>query len=533
MKMLLVVLVILAAMNVNGQYANVKLNNTYVGGEVWIAMNPKNVNNLVVGTHGQFITSQSNMLYYYSMNGGYNWTGRTMLSTLAQPGTDPVVVVDTNGYFYYICLGNWGTPPPNLDKLLCNKSTDGGVNWNNGVTFGVPAPRMNDMPMACVDLSNSQYGNSIYVTWTMIDSMQSTNPLDSSYVYFSRSTNQGQTFSTAKRISKIAGKAAWDYSTPEGPVPCTGTNGEIYVTYPYNSKVLFTRSLDGGNIWLNNEIIAANQAGGWPQHHSPVITCDLSNSQYRGNVYICFSDLRNGPNNRDIFLTKSTNKGDNWSAPVKVNNNTNNTIQEMPWICVDPVTGYIWIVFYDGRNYSTLSLYDVYVARSTNGGASFQNVKVSDNNSKTLASAWNGDYIGITANNNKVRPVWTTSTGSSNNDIWTAIIDSFTVGIQSISTEIPSSYSLKQNYPNPFNPVTNIKFDIILDSRFRGNDTPRRVVLKVYDVMGREVQTLVNESFQPGKYETTFDGSMLNSGVYFYKLITDGFTDTKRMILIK
>jgi hypothetical protein len=190
-------------------------------------------------------------------------------------------------------------------------------------------------------------------------------------------------------------------------------------------------------------------------------------------------------------------------------------------------------VFYDGRNYSTLSLYDVYVARSTNGGASFQNVKVSDNNSKTLASAWNGDYIGITANNNKVRPVWTTSTGSSNNDIWTAIIDSFTVGIQSISTEIPSSYSLKQNYPNPFNPVTNIKFDIILDSRFRGNDTPRRVVLKVYDVMGREVQTLVNESFQPGKYETTFDGSMLNSGVYFYKLITDGFTDTKRMILIK
>ena len=55
----------------------------------------------------------------------------------------------------------------------------------------------------------------------------------------------------------------------------------------------------------------------------------------------------------------------------------------------------------------------------------------------------------------------------------------------------------------------------------------------VYDVMGREVQTLVNESLKPGTYEVSFDGSMLNSGVYFYKLIIDGFTETKKMLLIK
>jgi hypothetical protein len=59
------------------------------------------------------------------------------------------------------------------------------------------------------------------------------------------------------------------------------------------------------------------------------------------------------------------------------------------------------------------------------------------------------------------------------------------------------------------------------------------VVLKVYDVMGREVQTLVNESLKPGTYEATFDGSALNSGVYFYKLVTDGFSETKKMIMIK
>ena len=57
--------------------------------------------------------------------------------------------------------------------------------------------------------------------------------------------------------------------------------------------------------------------------------------------------------------------------------------------------------------------------------------------------------------------------------------------------------------------------------------------LVVYDVMGREVQTLVNERLQPGTYETSFDGSSLNTGVYFYRMVTDGFTETKRMILLK
>lgn len=106
------------------------------------------------------------------------------------------------------------------------------------------------------------------------------------------------------------------------------------------------------------------------------------------------------------------------------------------------------------------------------------------------------------------------------------------VSVQNISTEIPSAYSLSQNYPNPFNPVTKIRFSIpsLSSPRGLGGDL---ILLKVFDITGREVQTLVNERLQPGSYETTFDGSMLNSGVYFYKLMTDGFSETKRMILLK
>ncbi len=109
------------------------------------------------------------------------------------------------------------------------------------------------------------------------------------------------------------------------------------------------------------------------------------------------------------------------------------------------------------------------------------------------------------------------------------------IGIQPISTEIPTKFELFQNYPNPFNPVTKIRFDIALDSRFRGNDN---VFLKVYDILGKEVATLVNEQLQAGTYEIEWpapSGNAINypSGVYFYSLITNNFTQTRKMVVIK
>ena len=92
------------------------------------------------------------------------------------------------------------------------------------------------------------------------------------------------------------------------------------------------------------------------------------------------------------------------------------------------------------------------------------------------------------------------------------------------NTTIPASTSLEQNYPNPFNPATIIKFNVSKS----GN-----VKIVVYDVMGREVQTLVNESRKPGTYVTSFDGSALNSGVYFYKISAGDYSETMRMILEK
>jgi hypothetical protein len=113
-------------------------------------------------------------------------------------------------------------------------------------------------------------------------------------------------------------------------------------------------------------------------------------------------------------------------------------------------------------------------------------------------------------------------------DKWWAI-DNFCVlrweeGVSSIENDIPDKYTLSQNYPNPFNPSTVITYSL---------PKPGIVKLTVYDVLGREARTLVNEYKPAGIYEVTFDDSSLSSGLYFYRMNAGGFMDVKKMILLK
>lgn len=91
-------------------------------------------------------------------------------------------------------------------------------------------------------------------------------------------------------------------------------------------------------------------------------------------------------------------------------------------------------------------------------------------------------------------------------------------------SEIPVEFSLGQNYPNPFNPVTKIEYSV---PRFS------LVTLKIYDILGKEITTLVDKEMNPGKYSIDFDGSKLSSGIYFYKMISGNFSETKKMIMVK
>ncbi|MCX6157496.1 MAG: T9SS type A sorting domain-containing protein [Ignavibacteriota bacterium] len=105
-----------------------------------------------------------------------------------------------------------------------------------------------------------------------------------------------------------------------------------------------------------------------------------------------------------------------------------------------------------------------------------------------------------------------------------AFYDTINTSITKLGSEIPSKYDLYQNYPNPFNPTTNIKFDIIRNGI---------VKLDIYDITGRNINSLVNGKLEAGKYEFNLNASYLPSGVYFYKLETENFTMTRRMVLLK
>lgn len=112
-------------------------------------------------------------------------------------------------------------------------------------------------------------------------------------------------------------------------------------------------------------------------------------------------------------------------------------------------------------------------------------------------------------------------TGITNVNLW---LDKPITSVNSLYDRMPSDYSISQNYPNPFNPSTRIKYSV-----------PKtcNITIKVYDILGREVSTLLNEVKQAGNYEIQFSGTNLASGIYFYQMRANGFVETKKFILMK
>ncbi|MFI5144298.1 MAG: S8 family serine peptidase [Ignavibacteria bacterium] len=175
------------------------------------------------------------------------------------------------------------------------------------------------------------------------------------------------------------------------------------------------------------------------------------------------------------------------------------------------------------------------IQASTNNGTSFNTLltmnytdlttTTSCSNSEftpSAASDWRTKKVGLPVGTNKVNIEAVSAFG---NDIWVdSICVKLFVGVQPISGEIPKIYSLSQNYPNPFNPATRIEFAL---------PKAGMVKLVVYNVLGAEVTTLINENMQAGYHAVSFNGTNLASSVYFYKLTAGDFTAVKKMLMIK
>ena len=368
------------------------------------------------------------------------------------------------------------------------------------------------------------------MAWTEFDDYGSSNPQDSSRIIFSRSSDGSLSWPQTIRISDLGGDCLDDDNTVEGAVPAVGPNGEVSLSWSGPAGIMFDKSLDGG-LTFGSDIPVTDQPGGWAFdipgisrcNGFPVTGCDVSNSPYQGTIYIVWSDQRNGLSNTDIFLTKSTNGGSDWTTPLQVNDDSTTRHQFFPWMTIDQSTGYIYIVFYDRRN--TIGNYtDVYMARSTDGGESFSNFPVSETSFLPVDHIFFGDYTNIAADNGMIYPMWM-RIDQGILSVWVAIVeDSIFTDVSNRQDLTAKNFHLYQNYPNPFNPTTMINYQLPMISP---------VHLTVHDILGREIAILIDNQMPAGNHRVIWDATDKPAGIYYYTIQAGDYREVKKMILVK
>ncbi|MGH2575708.1 MAG: T9SS type A sorting domain-containing protein, partial [Ignavibacteria bacterium] len=364
----------------------------------------------------------------------------------------------------------WKDKRINKYRLFMNYSS------NNGTTWQIHDSRVDNdntpsfNPFEDLEFDCGNSGN-VYAAWRAYDG-------DKWTINFNRSSNHGAGwYSQDLRIDK----------SPEGVhinaiSIVAGNNGFVYGIWCYGvspdnnvSKLFFNHSSNYGLTWQSTDRRLDNAPS---NYHARYANLEIDNS---GKVFVVWQQepfCTPNPcfNMQDIYMNYSLNNGAGWNnSPFRIDDAPDNTAQRQPIITCNN-SGNAFVSWRDNRN-----------------NPEFGNPLV--------------NYYSV-----KVNFSLTSLSGNENT--------------------IPSYYKLHQNFPNPFNPATKIKFDIPL------NLTPSTakallVKLVIYDILGSEIVTLLNELLKSGTYEVVWDASKYSSGVYFYKLITDGFVQTKKMLLVK
>jgi len=235
-------------------------------------------------------------------------------------------------------------------------------------------------------------------------------------------------------------------------------------------------------------------------------------------------------------LFVSSNSGTNWNIIFDLSNTNVIGIKdslillgtEYQGIYRSSNLGQSWVKTYSSnREISAIYIYgqNVFAAGdksflvSTNAGLNFTDRTENLGNSNITSIALLNNVIYISNGIYATQPV----------SIWKRPLNEL-IGISQISSEIPINYRLYQNYPNPFNPMTNIKFDVPATPQNSGKEN---VILKIYDVLGKEITTLVDKELSPGTYEVNFDGTNYPSGIYYCRMSFGESATVNKMILLK
>lgn len=372
--------------------------------EPTIAINPNNQNQICAGS----VLDN----FYISEDGGKKWQLQKLKSSFGVYG-DPVIRVTKDGSIIYAHLSNpVGKAYQSkefLDRIVIQKSKDGGQTWSDGSYPEVDHMKDHDKHW----LSFASNGD-VLMAWTEFDKYGSKDQKDKSRILFSTSKDEGDTWSKSVQVSQVQGDCIDDDFTTEGAVVAESADGTYFLVWAFDQKIYLNKSKDRGLTWLAKDLIIADQPGGWAYdipginrcNGMPFIKCDRSNGPHNGNLYVSWTDQRNGNEDTDVWVISSSDNGKNWSRPLRVNNDKPGKHQFFSNMDVDPITGYIYIVFYDRRDHDDLKT-EVYLAYSVDGGRHFENIKLSKSPFTPIPTLFFGDYNDISAYNNIIRPIWT------------------------------------------------------------------------------------------------------------------------------
>lgn len=240
-------------------------------------------------------------------------------------------------------------------------------------------------------------------------------------------------------------------------------------------------------------------------------------------------------------ILRSTNSGFNW-INVSIADTTVNfyAITQKPKN--NTQGNYFYIAGSNGKIYKSTDQGATWTAKNSGATSSLRSVYfvsidsgavTGDNGTVRMTTNGGDNWFTDAAFNNITGSVRSVSEMFRSSRTFTAVSDNGVllisenppyIGLNNLSSQVPSEFSLSQNYPNPFNPSTKISFSL-----------PKSSIVKlvVYDITGKEIQALVNENLRAGVYEYEWNGIELPSGVYFYRLLTDNYAETKKMILVK
>ncbi len=283
--------------------------------------------------------------------------------------------------------------------------------------------------------------------------------------------------------------------------------------------IYFQRYNNDGTPLGNNSKVEDTTASEY--QWNPSISTDEA-----GNFVIAWQDRRN--DDFDIYAQRYLSDGTALGSNFKVNNDSMNVYHSSPSISVDG-SGKFIITWTDHRN----GIQDVFAQRFLSNGTTYGN-----NFRVTNTSDGFQLFPAVTTLNDRIYTAWQDNRGGQTGyDIWANVLDwesIVSVGNNNLSV-IPSEYFLYQNYPNPFNPATKLKYSIPQLSK---------VIIKVFDILGNEIEILVNDEKPAGTYELTWNAASaaggLPSGIYFYQLKATpiggqagSFVQTKKMVLLK